>query len=92
MFYEYKTNKIMKNYLPFIVGAICFLAGLFFGYFIFGMPKVPKKEYPIQVQCYWETNGYQSYPSMECDSIKVDTVWKDGNKIVTKNIINVVFK
>jgi hypothetical protein len=54
----------MKNYLPFIVGSICFFAGLFFGYFIFGMPKVPKKEYPIQVQCYWETNGYQSYPSM----------------------------
>ncbi len=82
--------KLIK--LPFIVGSICFLAGLCFGYIIFGMPKVPKKEYPIQVQCHWETNGYQSYPSMECDSIKVDTVWKDGSKIVTKNIINVVFK
>ena len=52
----------------------------------------PTKEYPIEVQSYWQTNGYQSYPTMECDSIKGDTLWKDGNKIINKNIINVVFK
>jgi hypothetical protein len=51
-----------------------------------------KKQYPIEVQCYWSTYGYSSYPTMECDSIKGDTLWKDGGKIVTKNIINVSFK
>jgi hypothetical protein len=34
----------------------------------------------------------QSYPTMEADSVKGDTIWKDGNKIVNKNIINVIFK
>jgi hypothetical protein len=50
------------------------------------------KEYPIEVQCYWSTNGYSSYPTQVCDSIKGDTLWKDGGKIITKNIINVSFK
>ena len=52
----------------------------------------PIKHYPIEVQTYWAANGYSSYPNMECDSIKGDTLWKDGNRIVNKNIINVVFK
>jgi hypothetical protein len=29
---------------------------------------------------------------MECDSIKGDTLWKDGNKVVNKNIINISFQ
>ena len=51
----------------------------------------PTKHYPISVQFYLTTNGYSSYPKFECDSIKGDTCWKDGNKIITKNIINVSF-
>ena len=54
--------------------------------------KKPSKHYPIEVQCYWETNGYQSYPKMECDSIKGDTIYKDGLIIKSKSIINVSFK
>jgi hypothetical protein len=50
------------------------------------------KHYPIEVQTYWAANGYSSYPNMECDSIKGDTLWKDGSKIVNKNIINLIFK
>jgi len=50
------------------------------------------KKYPIEVRCYWTTDGYQSYPSMEADSVKGDTIWKDGLNIVNKNIINVNFK
>jgi len=50
------------------------------------------KHYPIEVRCYWETTNGQDYPKMECDSIKGDTLWKDGNSIVCKNIINVQFK
>ena len=52
----------------------------------------PIKQYPIEVQTYWAANGYSSYPNMECDSIKGDTLWKDGSKIVNKNIINISFK
>jgi len=29
---------------------------------------------------------------MEADSVKGDTIWKDGLNIVNKNIINVNFK
>ena len=54
--------------------------------------KTNKKHYPIEVQTYWSANGYSSYPNMECDSIKGDTLWKDGSKIVNKNIINISFK
>jgi hypothetical protein len=49
-------------------------------------------KYPIEVQCYWETNGYQSYPKMECDSINGDAIYKDGLIIKSKTIINVSFK
>lgn len=54
--------------------------------------KKPTKKYPIEVQSYWSTDGYSSYPSMECDSVKGDTLWKDGSKKVNRNIINISFK
>lgn len=50
------------------------------------------KKYPIEVQCYWSTDGYQSYPTMDADSIKGDTIYKDGSMIINKNIINVSYK
>tara|TARA_R110000868_G_scaffold99064_1_gene272789 strand:- start:1913 stop:2176 length:264 start_codon:yes stop_codon:yes gene_type:complete len=50
------------------------------------------KHYPIEVKCYWETETGQDYPIMDCDSIKGDTLWRDGRSIVCKNIINVSFK
>jgi hypothetical protein len=78
----------LHNFVPilsfFILGMI---AGL-----IYPSDTKPTKEYPIQVSCYWESGGMQSYPTMEADSVKGDTIWKDGNKIVNKNIINVEFK
>jgi hypothetical protein len=70
---------------------VVFMFGLALGY-AFPWKKKPKKEYPIEVQCYWSTSGYSSYPTMECDSIKGDTAWKDGNKITLKNVISVNFK
>ena len=54
--------------------------------------KTNKKNYPIEVQTHWQTNQVSSYPTIEADSVKGDTIWKDGNKIVNKNIINVAFK
>ena len=54
--------------------------------------KTNKKHYPIEVLTHWSTDGYQGHPTMEADSVKGDTIWKDGNRIVNKNIINVEFK
>jgi len=54
--------------------------------------KTNKKHYPIEVRCHWETSQSSYYPTMEADSVKGDTIWKDGNRIVNKNIKNVEFK
>ncbi len=83
---EFKeTNKKLFWY-PIIIIIVGILLGVF-------MPSSkPSKKYPIEVQCYWSTNGYQSYPSMDADSIKGDTIYKDGLSIVNKNIVNVNFK
>ncbi len=70
----------------------CFVTlGVWIGSFI-SEKKEPEKEYPIEVQTHWETNGYSSYPKMECDSVKGDTLYKDGDMIINKNIINVSFR
>jgi hypothetical protein len=52
----------------------------------------PTKHYPIEVLTHWETSQSGAYPTMKADSVKGDTIWKDGSKIVNKNIINVEFK
>lgn len=54
--------------------------------------KTNKKHYPIEVQCHWQTDGYQGHPTMEADSVKGDTIYKDGIGIVVKNIIQIQFK
>jgi hypothetical protein len=79
------------NVKYFAVPMTALVLGLVIG-FAMGDSSKPHKEYPVKVECYWQTNGYASYPTMECDSIKGDTVYKDGNSIVSKNIINVTFK
>jgi len=66
--------------------------GMVIGFGLSESKKKPTKHYPIEVQTYWSANGYSSYPNMECDSIKGDTLWKDGSKIVNENIINISFK
>jgi hypothetical protein len=52
----------------------------------------PTKQYPIEVRCSWSTYGFQSYPIMDADSVKGDTIYKDGLSIVNKNIVNINFK
>ena len=52
----------------------------------------PTKHYPIELLLHWSTKAQGGYPTMECDSIKGDTVYKDGNSIVVKNIVNIKFK
>jgi hypothetical protein len=79
------------NFWNFWVPIIFFIVGILMG-IIFPRNSKPTKEYPIQVSCYWESGSMQSFPTMDADSVKGDTIWKDGNKIVNKNIINVIFK
>jgi hypothetical protein len=71
---------------------IMLVVGIVLGVFLPSPKSSKTKEYPIEVQCHWITYGYASYPIMDADSVKGDTIWKDGNKIVNKNIINVTFK
>jgi len=66
--------------------------GMVIGFAICNPKKKPTKHYPIEVQCLWETNGYQGYPTMEADSVKGNTIYKDGLGIVSNNIINIQFK
>jgi len=73
---------------------IIFCAALFFAVLMietwpFGNDD---KEYPIEVETSY-TISYNCYSTtMECDSVKGDTIYKDGISIVNKNIVNVTFK
>jgi len=70
----------------------CFVTlGVWIGFFI-SEKKEPEKKYSIEVQTYWTSDGFQSYPKMDADSLRGDTIFRDGNYIINKNIINVVFK
>ena len=85
---DWTTFNVKYLAIPFTM----LVFGMVIGFGLSESKKKPSKKYPIEVQCYWSTNGYQSYPTMECDSIKGDTLWKDGNKVVNKNIINISFQ
>lgn len=61
-------------------------------YIVSKSPSKPTKHYPIELLLHWSTKAQGGYPTMECDSIKGDTVYKDGNSIVVKNIVNIKFK
>ena len=85
---EWTTFNVKYFALP--ITALVF--GLVIGFGISDSKKKPTKEYPLEVECHWSTNGYQSYPIMEADSVKGDTIYKDGLSIVNNNILNVKFK
>ena len=83
---DFTTNRFEIGILLIVLFVFGFLIG-------FTFPKnKPTKRYPIEVRCHWETSQSSYYPTMEADSVKGDTIWKDGNKIVNKNIKNVEFK
>ena len=81
-----ETNKkhLLYNLIMFVVGII---AGV-----LMPSPKPSKKEYPIEVTTHYETGGYWYAEYMNADSVKGDTIYKDGSMIVNKNILNVEFK
>jgi len=77
--------------VPFIM----LVFGMVIGFGLSNSKKKPTKHYPIEVQFHWETNGYQGYqgyPTMEADSVKGNTIYKDGLGIVSNNILNIQFK
>lgn len=60
--------------------------GLGLGY-AFPKKQKTKKEYPVQVTREWVlSNGY-NHCITEGDSLKVDTLFKDGNKLKLKNLV-----
>jgi hypothetical protein len=88
-------KEIKESYKQYLLyPTISFIIGVLIGvrFCLYKLESKSTKKYPIEVQCYWSTNGYQSYPSMDADSIKGDTIYKDGSVIVNKNIINVSYK
>ena len=54
--------------------------------------KKPTKDYPIEVLTYSNRKDIISYTAVDADSVIGDSIFKDGNMIVNKNIVNVVFK
>lgn len=82
-------NTILK-YFAFAIPV--FIIGMITGGYVIDNERKPTKTYPIEVRCHWATDGYQDHPTMEADSVKGDTIYKDGIYIVNKNIVNIQFK
>jgi len=85
---EFKETNKKYFWYPIVM----LIVGILLGVSMSPSKSSKTKQYPIEVRCYWSTNGYQSYPKMDADSVKGDTIWKDGLSIVNKNIVNVNFK
>jgi homoserine acetyltransferase len=52
----------------------------------------PSKKFKIIVQTAY-TSGINIYTnSMDADSVRKDTIWNDGQYIINKNIVNILFK
>ena len=86
-------GDVWQEYITYLVLNMCSLIlGFGIGVGISDSKKKPKKHYPIEVKCHWETEQSGGYPTMDADSVKGDTIYKDGLRIVSKNIINIQFK
>jgi hypothetical protein len=80
--------KIFNLWFPFLMLG----AGFMVGYILGKMPKLPTKKYPVEVTACYETKNYWYTDYIECDSVKRDTIFKDGLSIINKNIKNIKFK
>jgi hypothetical protein len=49
------------------------------------------KKYPIRIEQVWGDGIYIHNESFDVDSIRGDTLWKDGNHIKLNNIKNIKF-
>jgi hypothetical protein len=66
--------------------------GMVIGFGLSESKKKPTKRYPIEVQTHWHVGDHQGYVPMECDSVKGDTIYKDGLIIIEKNLTYIKFK
>jgi hypothetical protein len=73
-------NQYYKPILTFFIGGII---GIFC--ILYSQRTTPTQHYPIHVECYWESPGAMHNPEFDVDSIKNDTLWKDGSPIVPIN-------
>jgi len=71
---------------------MCLGIGYLFGFIVFGMPKLPQKEYALVAHLCYERAGYYSLPDIKCDSVKGDTIWRDGLQVINKHIVSVEYK
>jgi hypothetical protein len=85
---DWTTFNVKYLAIPFTM----LVFGMVIGFGLSKSKKKPTKHYPIEVLTHWETSQKASYPTMEADSVKGDTIWKDGIMIRNKNIINIKFK
>ena len=86
-----KGDRIKFVIKYFAVPLITFVIGMVIGFKICDSSKSNKK-YPLEVRSEWNAYGFQSYPTMEADIVKGDTIFKDGIFVINKNIINVTLK
>lgn len=77
----------LHNFVPILFFILGMIAGL-----IYPRNSKPTKKYPIEVTTNYKCDNHWYLKYMEADSVKGDTIWKDGLNIVNKNIINVNFK
>jgi hypothetical protein len=86
-------DKWLVFNIKYLIVPMCMLFfGLAIGVGIYDSKKKKTKHYPIEVLTHWETSQSGGYPIMDADSVKGDTIYKDGLRIVNKNIINIQFK
>jgi hypothetical protein len=85
---EFKETNQKYFWYPLIM----LIVGILLGVFMPSSKSSKTKQYPIEVRCSWSTYGFQSYPTMDADSVKGDTIYKDELSIVNKNIVNINFK
>ena len=84
---EFKETNRKYLFYPMLL----FVIGTLMGYGICLSNKSTKK-YPIEVTTNYKCDNHWYLKYMEADSVKGDTIWKDGLNIVNKIIINVNFK
>ena len=80
--------------IHYIIFFVALLIGLFVDEWFLSTNdlKKPSKEYPIEVTIYYAEGGFGTNSTMDADSVRQDTIWKNGMYITNKNIKNVVFK
>lgn len=79
------------NFWNFWAIMFAFVVGIVMG-ILFPRCSKSNKNYPIEVKTYFNVDGYYSAPIFEADSVKGDSIWKDGLMIRNKNIVNIEFK